>query len=297
MAKWKVLTEKESRDSVMSVVSSGPRYIKKSVIGAYTCNADNLIRILPPKATDPDMGSWFLPFRAYYLEGQSFVSPKMFNKGAHDPVYAMYNKLRSVKLEEEIRDIKGTDRMFLFVLDLNSKNINTPLAWAAPPSVIREICELCIDGHGGQVTDPSHPTEGREIYFKKTGEKFKTRYTRIDFKKVHALKESTADMMPHVRDVIDIPDDSLLEQMVSNYNYDVNHTPDVEDESEIRNVLNQNKSAAEPDAQESPAEEVSDAAQVVSVDDDEDEDEEYLQRQMAKLSAKWEKKQQEKKDA
>ena len=267
---WRVLSPEENSKPVLAMTTTGPNYIKKDLIGAFTPDSQNVIRILPPRADDKDMTYWLKQFTAYYINGESFISPKIFNQNAPNPVANLYHRLLpNTKDVKTIKDLKGTNRVFLFVLNMLSQKKNKPMLWAAPPSLIRNICELCKDLESGAIIDPSHPETGQVVSFVKTGQRLSTEYKGVKFSKEYPLNDSSLYEMPLLRDVITLPTDELLESVVENFNVDVDYNADIEDESAVERVINRSNASKQkrfvdqtPDLKEDDVDEEEDRDEV-----------------------------------
>jgi len=137
---------------------------------------DNYIRILPPTWNDPRHYGYDL--WVHYSVGPDggtvICNQKM--KMQPCPICQHQAKMEAAG-REDAGDYKPTRRVLVWLIDRaeegaggDEKKKSTPMLWAMPWTLDRDISKLCRDRQSGELYQIDHPTEGFDITFEREGE-------------------------------------------------------------------------------------------------------------------------------
>jgi hypothetical protein len=138
---------------------------------------NNDIRICPPtwegaehwglviwvhKRIGPDNGTYLCPFKM---------------KGKKCPICDAAREARDAGEAEEAQQLEAKENIVMWVLDREGDDPLLPMLYMISWTADRDITALCEDKRTGKILFIDHPDDGYDLYFKRSGQGLKTRYT------------------------------------------------------------------------------------------------------------------------
>ena len=222
MAKFKRLTPEERTAANTQRENSGARNWTETIFNDGVeidtfkpQDGDNLIRILPPLDED-EVQFGGIVLWTYYLNGATYISPTVFDKTVDCPVMAKYKKWKGVD-DDKAALFKPSKRIGAYILDFNEDTKNGKLKfWFAPDSLISAILDRCRMRSSSALIAVDDATDGRLVYFKRTGEGRMTRYGAEQIEpEPHAISEELADRVMPYRQLLRIYPTDFLQELVT----------------------------------------------------------------------------------
>lgn len=137
-------------------------------------NGDNIVRVLPPTWENPK--HYGFDVWVHYSVGPNKGTVLCLNKMKNQkcPVCEAHTRAEMAG-REDAKDLKPGRRVLTWVLD--RKEETSPLLWAMPWTVDREISQVCRDRQTGELYQIDHPEAGFDISFDRTGKDLQTKYS------------------------------------------------------------------------------------------------------------------------
>ena len=274
MAGFKRATAKERESEARKRTVSGLGYVSSDIPIFKPVDGDNQIRIVPPLSNDAQASLWGLEVWTYFVNNRSYLSSKTFDPQSDDPIMSHFFDIREDN-PEEAQKYKGNKRYLMFVLDMNSDEVELKL-WAAPPTLVDEFLGLAKNRRTGELIALEDPEEGVPIFFTKTGQGINTRYTSIEIEKEpFPLDDDLAEDLELFEDMLIVPSSKELQKVLElAMNGDNDDDDDDDDEDDAPR-----KKAASPVRRKmvkksrSKDDDDDDADDAADADDDEEEEE------------------------
>lgn len=141
----------------------------------FTAKKENHIRILPPTWDKPTHYGMdlYVHFSVGPNNGTVVCLYKMHM--GQCPICEAQSRAEANGHEKEAKEFKATRRVLAWVLD--RKEEKTPLLWAMPWTIDRDISKICRDRSSGELYQIDHPDSGYDVFFDKEGDGMTTKYT------------------------------------------------------------------------------------------------------------------------
>jgi hypothetical protein len=208
-------------------------YLAKDVV-QFKVKDDNAIRILPGNSTwDEDIygDHWGYPIYVHYDIGvdksayicasemhKTYPKLKEFADGACPICEARLDTTD----KDEADALRPNCRVLTYVIDRNDEKAG-PLVWAMPQSVSADISALSKDRKTGAVLLIDDPEEGRDVFFRRTGEKKRTKYGAFELDRddtpIHDNEKKQDTWLDFISDnplteLLDVKDYAYLEKVL-----------------------------------------------------------------------------------
>ncbi len=204
--RWKDVNEDEAGQRYNKALSRGVDYLDTELPQFKIQDGDNCVRIIQPLEDDELAQHPFgVQLYVHYLEGYGYlVSPRGKDQSARDPVEDLVRELRKIdpKLAED--SVSTSRRVVMQILDMNDDADHGELkVWVAPGSLCDDIMGAAKDKRTGNTYAIEHPVRGHCVYFERSGEGRKTRYTGIQLdREPYVLEEALSEDLDYLSEVI-----------------------------------------------------------------------------------------------
>jgi len=201
---------------------------------------DYQLRIMPPTWDDAD--HFGLDVFVHYGVGADSQTYLCLNK-MKDETCPVCEEKKRAEAEGEIeysKELTATKRVGVWVI--NRKNTEDgPLIWTMPWTIDRDLAELMIDKHSGEILLIDNPEDGYDIEFTKKGSGLKTKYSGLQI----ARRSSPLDNDPdQAREWLEYINDNPISDTLNYF-----------DEEYIENVCAGGKTEEEEEEEEDEEEE------------------------------------------
>lgn len=138
---------------------------------------ENWIRILPPTWDNPQ--HYGLDIWVHYGVGPNNASVLCTNRMLKEKCPLCEAEARAeAQGREDSRQFKPTRRVLVWLIDRNEEK-NSPLLWAAPWTVDRDISKVSRDRQTGELYQIDHPEAGYDVTFDREGEGMNVKYVGV----------------------------------------------------------------------------------------------------------------------
>ncbi len=138
---------------------------------------DNAIRILPPTWEGADhFGYTLWVHKRVGADNGTYLCPLKM-KGKKCPICEAAKEARDAGEADEAKALEAKESIVYWILDREGDDPALPLLYMISWTQDRDISALCEDKRSGKILLIDHPDEGYDLYFKRTGQGLKTRYT------------------------------------------------------------------------------------------------------------------------
>lgn len=214
MAKFRRSTQEERKAAFTNRSNRGVSFLNTDLPLYSPKEGENCIRILPPRADDPDSMMLGVSIWMTYYNKQGYLSPATLNRHSKDPFREAYTEFKRQN-DPRADGMKPVRRTVMFILDL--KDSETVKVWVVPNGVMESVISLARNRGTGEILPIDDAEIGRAIFFDRIGSGLSTKYSGYSLDEdAYPIEEYLSESIPLYADILNIPSPEQIEKVLGN---------------------------------------------------------------------------------